>query len=323
MASKKIPKGGQSLSLFSDAGTPNRNIQTTQRDSRLPKGLSPTEYEIDESDGLPREIVGPWIRDKHTRLQRYVNISGVGVRRKWLSHPKSAGATYIELLSGPGRVRIESESKAIDGSPVVAWRESVAVKAPFTQVWIADRDSNLKAAAETRLLGLGAPVQARVGAAADTVDEIVINLNPHALHFAFLDPYDLAALPFDVIKKLARLERMDILIHFSTLDLNRNLLEYIKRQSSPLDTFAPGWRDKIDDFGRPQEYIRGRIFQHWRGLLKGVGMDTAEAAELVTGSTNQPLYWLAFAARHPRALDFWEKIRRIDPDTASLLTLRE
>ena len=49
-------------------------------------------------------------------------------------------------------------------------------------------------------------------------------------------------------------------------------------------------------------------------MLKSAGMDTAEAAELVSGPNNQPLYWLAFAARHPRALEFWEKIRELEPD---------
>jgi len=53
-------------------------------------------------------------------------------------------------------------------------------------------------------------------------------------------------------------------------------------------------------------------------LLKGLGMDTAEAADLVSGPNNQPLYWLAFVARHRRALEFWQKIRNINPTTGSL-----
>jgi len=48
-------------------------------------------------------------------------------------------------------------------------------------------------------------------------------------------------------------------------------------------------------------------------LLKGEGMETAEVAEMVTGAKQQPLYWLAFAARHKRALEFWEKIRNLQP----------
>ena len=84
---------------------------------------------------------------------------------------------------------------------------------------------------------------------------------------------------------------------FTLLTLRDVTFERFKDQP-PLDAFAPHWREHVD-VGRPDYYVRARIFEHWRGLLKSVGMDTAEAAELISGSNNQPLYWLAFAARHP------------------------
>jgi hypothetical protein len=68
------------------------------------------------------------------------------------------------------------------------------------------------------------------------------------------------------------------------------------------------WATWID-----RTYVRGRIFEHWRGLLQSVGIKTTEVAESVVAEKNQPLYWLAFAARHDRALDFWEKIRELEP----------
>jgi three-Cys-motif partner protein len=100
----------------------------------------------------------------------------------------------------------------------------------------------------------------------------------------------------------------------SVQDLNRNLRKYAKKSASQLDTFAPGWREYVGDLERPDLYVRGRIFEHWRNLLQSVGMKTTEVAESVVAENNQPLYWLAFAARHDRALDFWEKIREIEPD---------
>lgn len=282
----------------------------------LPKGLNPDNYDIDEADGLPRELVGAWVRDKHERLKRYVDISGA-VRRKWLRNGP-AGATYIDLFSGPGRVCVRETTDVLPGSPVVAWEQAVTSNAPFTQMWVADTHPALCDAASTRLKAADAPAIPQTGDAATTVDRIIDRLNKYALHFAFLDPYNLAGLPFEVIRKLARLERMDILIHVSAQDINRNLRTYVERTASPLDTFAPGWRQQID-VGRPDHYVRAKIFEHWRGLLKTVGMKTAEAAELVTGSNNQPLYWLAFAARHPLALKFWEEIRGIRPEVQSKL----
>lgn len=89
--------------------------------SRRP-GQLPNKYETDE-DGLPREIVGRWVEDKHARLQKYIGISRA-VRKKFIG-PGKAGATYIELYCGPGRVRVEGSPEVLPGSPLVAWGEAV------------------------------------------------------------------------------------------------------------------------------------------------------------------------------------------------------
>ena len=276
--------------------------------ARAPAQLASDKYEQDE-DGLPREIVGPWARDKYARLAKYLDISR-GVRARFIGKGK-AGATYTELFSGPGRVRMKDTGTVTHGSPLVAWTEALRSQTGFTQVHIADADARLVAAAATRLQKDGAVVHSEVGAASDTVQRILPRLNKYALHVAFLDPYNLGALPFEVIRRLATLQRMDILIHVSVQDLNRNLLRYIESTSSPLDQFAPGWRDYVEK-ERSITYIRGKLFEYWRSQLKTINMSTAEAAELVVGEKNQPLYWLAFAARHPLALTFWERIRNLD-----------
>jgi three-Cys-motif partner protein len=281
--------------------------------SSLPKGLSADDYDIDETDEMLRELVGPWVAHKHELLRRYVEISGTGVRKKWLQKANTAGATYIDLYCGTGRARVRETDLATEGGPLVAWRQSVASKSGFTQVIVADAHATIAEAAGKRLEAAGAPVHIEVGDASVTIDRVLLRLNPYALHFAFLDPYSLGALPFDVIRKLAKLERMDILIHVSVQDLNRNLRKYAKKSASQLDTFAPGWREFVGDLDRPDHYVRARIFEHWRNLLKSVGIQTTEVAESVVAENNQPLYWLAFAARHPRALDFWEKIRELEP----------
>jgi three-Cys-motif partner protein len=267
-------------------------------------------YESDE-DGYVREIVGPWVLDKHNRLSRYIGISR-SVRAKF------TGATFIDLYSGPGRLRISSETQAIHGSPLVAWHEAVASGAAFTEVHVADADPEISEAVGARLRKHRAAVFVETGPADQTVDRVIAKLDPYALHFAFLDPYNLRALPFEVIHKLAKLKRMDILIHISVQDLQRNLRRYIYGKNSPLDIFAPGWRGHVD-VSRSDELIRAKYLEYWRGLLKTVGMATTETAALVVGSKNQRLYLLAFAARHARALEFWEKIRSADGKQQPLL----
>src|SRR5262249_14773504 len=157
------------------------------------------------------------------------------------------------------------------GSALVAWNESQK-GAPFTVLHISDAVAELSAASATRLTKVGAPVTSYVGTAVDSVDQVVPKLNKYALHFAFLDPYNLAHLPFEIIKKLASLERMDILMHVSLLDLQRNLKKYLtSTKSCPLDTFAPGWREKVGSL-RDEKQVRGRVMEHWRGLIKGLGL---------------------------------------------------
>ncbi len=264
-------------------------------------------YEPDE-DGFRRELVGPWVEEKHIRLERYVGISRA-VRQRFIGSG-NAGATYIELFSGPGRARIREPEQAVHGSPLVAWTKSLEVGIPFSEVHVSDLDPDNIEAAVARLRTAGADVFSETGAAVEVVDKIVAKLNPYALHFAFLDPYNLGALPFSIIKKLAALKRMDLLIHVSISDLQRNLRRYIEARESPLDAFAPGWRDEVDE-NRPQEVVRAEILQHWRDLIARLGMTTSEAIELVSGDNSQRLYFLAFAARHERAVEFWEKIRTI------------
>jgi three-Cys-motif partner protein len=266
------------------------------------------QYEPDE-DGYLREIVGPWVRDKHDRLARYIGISR-SVRAKFIGHGK-AGATFIDLYSGPGRVRVRDEAQAIRGSPLVAWQESLDGGAPFTQMHVADADPRFSEAVDVRLRQARAPVFTETGPATAIVDRVISRLNPHALHFAFLDPYNLKALPFRIIEKFAELKRMDILIHVSIQDLQRNLQRYIDQENSPLDSFAPGWRAWVDA-SRPPDLVRPKFLEYWRSLLKAKGMDTTETAELISGRKNQRLYLLAFAARHERALEFWEKIRSVN-----------
>lgn len=277
--------------------------------ARAPAPLDSNKYEDDE-DGLPREIVGAWASDKYARLAKYVDISRA-VRSQWVGKGR-AGASFIDLFSGPGRVRVKDTSEVMDGSSLVAWLESVKTRTGFSHLHVADADARLVAATAARLQRLGAPVYPETGTAEATVDRIIPKLNRFGLHFAFLDPYNLGALPFEVIRKLAQLQRMDILIHVSVQDLNRNVLRYISKPKSPLDTFAPSWRQHVDT-DRSIDHMRGKLFEYWRSVLRSIGMSTAEAAELVVGSKNQPLYWLAFVARHKLALEFWEKIRHLEP----------
>ncbi|MCZ7563083.1 MAG: three-Cys-motif partner protein TcmP [Burkholderiales bacterium] len=275
---------------------------------RPPPRLRPEEYEPDE-DGLPRAIVGAWVKEKHLRLQHYVGATRAA-RRNYIG-PGNAGATYIDLFCGPARARIEQTTEVIDGSPLVAWRQSFADGVPFTSVHIADAHPQLVEATCIRLKSADASVHEDVGKAASVVDRVIARLDPYGLHFAFLDPYGLKDLPFEVLRRLASLKRMDMLIHVSVLGLQRNLKPFARSRACALDSFAPGWRSAVDP-RHIDANARARVLAHWRDLLRSLGVEVADAIELVRADDNQPLYWLAFAARHPLAIQIWERISQID-----------
>ena len=256
-------------------------------------------------DGLPVTSVGPWTLDKHERLVRYVDITH-GVRAMFARTQTS----YIELFCGPGRSIVEDGGETIDGSPVRAILAAQESGAPYTDFHLADFDPTHVEAACKRLPRKTERVHPYVGEAEHTVDLIASNLDPLGLHFAFLDPYKLDPLPFTVLEKLARFKRMDILIHVSIHDFQRNLRLYMDEDDGPLDRFAPGWRDVVD-VRQSDQKVRVAIFQHWLGLIKGLDMAASEGVEHVVGSKNQPLYWLVLVARHEKAHEFWDKIRNV------------
>src|SRR5262249_9805077 len=78
-----------------------------------------TENKVLDDDELPIEEVGPWAKEKHQRLRRYIDISRA-TRRKWVQG--QGGATYVDLYCGTGRAVIRDTGEKIDGSPLVAFK---------------------------------------------------------------------------------------------------------------------------------------------------------------------------------------------------------
>jgi three-Cys-motif partner protein len=263
---------------------------------------------IKGDDGLPAEEVGPWAIEKQELFGRYVDVSR-GARGKFIG-PLKPGATYIDLFCGPGRSKIKGGA-FIDGSCVTAWRKSVDGGVPFTSVFISDKDETRLQAATERLRRLNAPVHPVPGPAVAAVVAILKRLEPQGLHFAFVDPFSLGALDFEIFKVLTRRKRMDILVHLSKMDLQRNLDENIGSESSAFDAFAPGWRQAIDT-DQAQRGIRTEVIDHWRDLISGLGTEASTEMRLLKGSRSQHLYWLLLLANHQLAHKFWKAASNLE-----------
>ena len=253
-------------------------------------------------DGLVVERVGPWAKQKHKILADYVYAAG-GARTKFFHN----GSAYIDVFCGPGRSRIRTTGEYIDGSPIVALKSGKASPCPFTSIEISDTNQNLLSAAECRLYRLQAPVRVAKGPAQQAVTEIVDRLNPNGLHFAFLDPHNLGTLSFSLFQQLARLRHVDVIVHVSVADLQRNTTLYSAEDYDQFDEFAPGWRSKIGT-NMNNQALRRALLKYWTEHIEALGLPRAEHCELFTGPQGQRLYWLIFLARHGLARKLWKAI---------------
>jgi three-Cys-motif partner protein len=88
-------------------------------------------------------------------------------------------------------------------------------------------------------LGGAATTKSYAGSADIVVDQVIRAINPAGLHLAFLDPFNLAQLPFSIIERMLMVRRMDLMIHVSLQDLQRNLDQYTRERRN-LRQFCAG-----------------------------------------------------------------------------------
>lgn len=258
---------------------------------------------VDPIDKLPADEVHLWAKEKYLYLRRYIDISR-GARARFLGDG-NAGATLVDLFCGVGRARIVETGEWIEGSAVAAWNASVEGKAPFSQVFIADKDNKRRAICAERLKKAGAPVIELEGDAAVAAAVYSNTVDPYGLHFAFIDPYSLGTLDFEILRNLANLRRIDMMIHVSAMDLQRNLDANIEKEDDAFDRFAPGWRENVN-VKQSREATRAAVVDYWRGLVATLDMQASTQMQLITGSKNQRLYWLLLCAKNDLAHRFWD-----------------
>lgn len=256
------------------------------------------EYDSDPIDGLPRLKVQDWAERKHRLLTQYIEASSYA-RKEW---PRR---TYIDLYCGPGKC-VDKNGKVSDGSTLAALR--AARIAPFTEVYISDLEvANVEACA-SRLEQIGCrPTMALAEPASTAVERVASCLNPKALHLAFLDPFSLHALPFSVIDRLTKFNKIDLLIHFSAMDFARNYKRLVREDS--IDLYIPGASQNYDE-RRTLRDNRRRAFALWYQALLDRKFFSSNV-EMVKGK-GRHMYWLIHATRNKTALGIWNDIQRRD-----------
>ena len=192
---------------------------------------------------------------------------------------------------------------------MVAYRAARDSGVRFSDLHFNDIDQDKTDALDARIRAIGGAAVVHNKPANQAIDDIVYALNPSGLHFAFLDPYNLEFLSFDLIEKLARFTHMDMLVHVSVQDLQRNMdLDRYCVPGGVFDKFAPGWRTRVNR-NQALRGFRADLMNYWLGEIRKLGTMPAQGAELVVGSKGQRLYWLMFVAAHDLAQKLWNAVK--------------
>jgi three-Cys-motif partner protein len=116
-------------------------------------------------------------------------------------------------------------------------------------------------------------------------------------------------LPFSIIERMLRVQRMDMVIPVSLQDLQRNLDEY-SRVGGTLDKFAPGWRSAVD-VRQSMAALRAALIDYWLKAIRALGTHPATGIPLIVGEKNQRLYWLVFLSSNPLGQKLWNDVQNL------------
>lgn len=247
--------------------------------------------------------VGWWVPQvKYTCLAKYISAT----RKAQAKFPKRV---LIDPFCGPGRIQVRGETFTRDGGAMVAWRQSLSSDCPFTNVMVGDLDAARAAACEARLTAIGAPVQRFDGPASETAPRMAEAVPRGALCLAYIDPYNLEYLSFSIIKRLAQLPHIDFAVHFSLMDLTRNVDMELDPARDRFSEALPGWRDCVSGT-ISKTGLAPWFFQEWHRRISELGFSVSHEMPLVTDGQGRALYRLVFFSRHAFPDRIWGDIAK-------------
>lgn len=265
-------------------------------------------------DGFPARVSGLWAQEKLYYVQRYMSIFNGGMKNLWRSR------VYVDLLAGCGRNVLKDSTEEFDGSPLLA----LASKPAFSDMLFVEQDPNLAEALRARVQARGGRPElvevsdANAPALAVKVRE---RFSPRALGLMFVDCLDMEV-ELETVARLTKDRRMDLLLTFQVNDVTRNVPLALRgeQDAERIDRFfgTTAWRNvtarfDLADIASPD--LAAALTDFYCDQLKTIGYSHVEPHQrLMRNTMSAPLYRLILAAKHPRAIDFFQKISRIQSD---------
>lgn len=248
--------------------------------------------------------VGRWVpQDKHFYLTRYLDATREA-RKKFKQR------VLIDPFCGPGRIQVEGENFTRDGGSMTAYRQALTSDAPFTRVMVGDIEGDRARANESRLAAIGASVQSFTGPAVETVDSMIGAVPFGSLALAYIDPYNLEYLSFSIIERLAKLQYVDFAVHFSLMDLTRNIDMELDPKRDRFDHALPGWRSAVPTSALSKSSLPRWFFDAWCQTIEALGFKISGQMPLITDGKGRSIYRLVFFSRHALPDRIWSDIAR-------------
>jgi three-Cys-motif partner protein len=200
----------------------------------------------------------------------------------------------------------------------------MGVPHPFDEYVFCERDSTSLQALQLRVTRLFPPSDVRFveGNFDERIQDITAHIpdKPGVLSFCFADPFDLS-IKFSSVRTLAS-RRIDFLFVLALhMDANRNAAHYAAQGNKKIDEFLglSNWRAlwrKAEESGTGfPRFLAERFSDQMAGI--GYLPMPFHMMKQIRSDGNCPLYHLALFSKHPRALNFWNEVRKYGTDQTS------
>jgi three-Cys-motif partner protein len=258
-------------------------------------------------DNLKIRDVGPWSKDKHYFLSRYIDAFTTAMR----NNPRWSGLHYIDLFAGAGIERVEASGLEW-GSPLIA----ALSRYPFTRLHVCELDAENFTALEERLRRVPQPTSPRLyrGDANLVVNQLVAQVPMDSLNLAFVDPCNLAQLKFPTLRALAG-RRTDIILFFPDYtDAVRNMLTTYKgNPNSPLSEYLGTTEWEADVEKVSWESCPATLVEVLKRQMRSLGYRAFEE-ERIYREDYRRLYKLVFCSMHDLGGEIWARVAKSKPD---------
>lgn len=292
---------------------PNSELRGTHLNGGLCKEV------VSQLDDLPLRCVGKWGQEKVFYLLQYLGIFAQGMKNRW-----DGNLHYIEICSGPGRLIDYVSGEEFDGSALAILRHQGAQL--LRSALFVDINPAVVNTLNTRIEKLGnfgamnpVAIQGDYNSK-ESLKEVFAHKPSGGLNLVFIDPTDLSV-PFDTLRYLSsNLGHFDLLVNVAIgHDFRRNA-----KQSVLNESFSRA-RDKYERFlGRPHYLSSPEVLDRleksgdWCKELSQFFLEAYKEQLRSLGFCHfgiRPIehyYYLLFATRDKRGIEFWDKCQKIE-----------